>query len=98
MDNDIQTAGKWGPKEVTDPNARVIWASEREVYEWDSSYTDETAPVNEQLEKELFGDEHRVDRGIYFDKYSEASVAVKGGPDERRPMDKVRVRFKTFFI
>ncbi|CAO3572184.1 unnamed protein product [Mortierella alpina] len=88
MDSDVQTAGNWGPKEVTDPNARVIWASEREVYEWDGSYTDETAPVNEELEMELFGDEHRVDRGIYFEKYSEASVAVKGGPDERRPMDR----------
>ncbi|KAF9119226.1 hypothetical protein BGW39_000451 [Mortierella sp. 14UC] len=82
-----QTAGQWGRKEYVDPNAEVIWASERPVYEWQEDYTEETAPANKQLESDLFGEENRINRGIHFDKYKTISVSVKGGPENRRIMN-----------
>ncbi|KAF9904605.1 hypothetical protein EC991_002533 [Linnemannia zychae] len=79
-----QTAGQWGLKEYVDPNAEVIWASERPVYQWQEDYTEETAPANKQLESDLFGEVNRINRGIHFDKYKTISVSIKGGPENRR--------------
>jgi ATP-dependent RNA helicase DDX3X len=86
-----QTAGLWGVKEYVDPTAEVVWASERPVYEWKDDYTDETAPDNAELERELFDEENRINAGIHFDKYKSISVSVKGGPENRRIMNDVSV-------
>ncbi|KAG0205232.1 hypothetical protein BGX28_003093 [Mortierella sp. GBA30] len=85
---ETKTAGLWGPKDVSDPNCTVNWASERPVYEWEDEYTDATAPANEELEKELFSEENRIYQGIHFEKYIKAAVSVKGGPNDRQPMEK----------
>ncbi|KAF9083556.1 hypothetical protein BGX23_011326 [Mortierella sp. AD031] len=82
-----ERAGQWGRKEYVDPNAEVVWASERPVYEWQEGYTEETAPANTDLEKELFGEENRINRGIHFDKYKSINVSVKGSPENRRIMN-----------
>ncbi|KAF9919630.1 hypothetical protein FBU30_010724 [Linnemannia zychae] len=78
-----QTAGKWGQKEYADPNIEVTWASDRPIYEWKEGYTDETAPVDIELEHELFSEENRINRGIHFDNYKTIPVNVYGGPDNR---------------
>ncbi|KAF9194610.1 hypothetical protein BGZ50_005970 [Haplosporangium sp. Z 11] len=63
-----RTVGAWGQKEFSDPNATVVWASERGVYEWKVGYTDDDAPPNKALEKELFDEDSRIHRGIHFGK------------------------------
>ncbi|KAG0041426.1 hypothetical protein BGZ83_001825 [Gryganskiella cystojenkinii] len=84
----VATVGSWGHKDVPDPNASVIWASEREVYEWLSEYTDESAPENKRLESELFGDENRINSGINFKNYDAISVNIKNEPLQFRAMKK----------
>ena len=68
--NAPRAVGEWGRKEYVDPNATVVWASERDVYEWLPEYTDESAPENKALESQLFGDENRINTGInWFNRH-----------------------------
>jgi hypothetical protein len=46
------------------------WASTAVRYEWaDDLEADAIAPRDEDLEKDLFGDDHEANMGINFDKY-----------------------------
>ncbi|KAG0262005.1 hypothetical protein BG011_000429 [Mortierella polycephala] len=82
-----RTVGSWRQKEFADPNATVVWASERGVYEWKVDYTDDDAPPNEDLEKELFDEDNQIHRGIHFEKYRDIEVGRKGGPDDFQPIE-----------
>ncbi|RUO96900.1 hypothetical protein BC936DRAFT_141288 [Jimgerdemannia flammicorona] len=64
------------------PKGPHQWASSRRRYEWKDEYNDEgIAPRDEDLEKELFGEESHVHSGINFTKYESIKVHVKGeGP------------------
>lgn len=87
--NASRTVGKWGRKEYVDPNATVIWASERDLYEWLPEYTDESAPESKALESQLFGDENRINTGINFKNYDSIAVGVKNTPKDFHPMHQV---------
>ncbi|GJJ72499.1 type IV protein arginine methyltransferase [Entomortierella parvispora] len=86
--NETRTVGRWGRKEYVDPNATVIWASERDVYEWLPEYTDESAPENKELEAQLFGEENRINTGINFKNYDSIAASVKNTPEDFHPMQK----------
>lgn len=67
----VQSAAdsKWSqprPDNEAGPNRESGWFSEARRYEWNEAYGD-VGPRDEELEKDLFFDEHRVRRGIQFD-------------------------------
>jgi hypothetical protein len=72
--------GKWGEelntafqyeKYTGQPSAGgAQWAATALRYEWqDDLETDDIAPRDERLEKDLFGDDSEANMGINFDKY-----------------------------
>jgi ATP-dependent RNA helicase DDX3X len=71
-------AGNWQAPEVDEPDPNRQWAALKRRYEWDPSYNDGVAPRDEDLEKELFGEENHVHTGINFSKYDHIKVNVKG--------------------
>ncbi|KAF9981097.1 hypothetical protein BGZ75_007632 [Mortierella antarctica] len=80
------TVGKWGKRDMGS-SAPLSWASEQRIYEWKPTYTKESAPCDEALEKELFSDESRVNSGIHFKNYAEMEVAVRDGPPDLKPLE-----------
>ncbi|KAF9285501.1 hypothetical protein BGZ68_003812 [Mortierella alpina] len=80
------TVGKWGKRDMG-TSAPLSWASEQRIYEWKPSYTKESAPRDEALEKELFSEESRVNSGIHFKNYAEMEVFVKDGPPDLKPLE-----------
>ncbi|KAI8599240.1 P-loop containing nucleoside triphosphate hydrolase protein [Dissophora ornata] len=79
------TVGNWVRREDDNPDF-TPWASEQQVYDWQPSYTTETAPGDPRLEAELFGEENRINSGINFKNYSTMKVVVKGGPPTKNPL------------
>ncbi|KAF9304842.1 ATP-dependent RNA helicase ddx3x [Mortierella antarctica] len=63
------------------------WASDRPVYEWQEGYTEETAPVDWELEKSLFDQETRMKTGIFFADFQKTEVSIKGAPEGFRVID-----------
>ncbi|CAB4409753.1 unnamed protein product [Rhizophagus irregularis] len=85
-DNQVNSVGKWGPRQKhhVDPNRQ--WAAQSRRYEWKDTYDDDIAPPDPELETELFGEENHVHTGINFDKYQEIKVSVT--PENRiRPVE-----------
>ncbi|KAG0079093.1 DEAD-box ATP-dependent RNA helicase [Podila epicladia] len=63
------------------------WTSDRPVYEWQQGYTEETAPVDWELEKSLFDHETRMKTGIFFEDFQKTEVGIKGAPEGFRVID-----------
>jgi hypothetical protein len=72
------------------PPSNYKWASSRRRYEWKDSYNEDRgiAPRDEELEKELFGEENHVNTGLNFDKYESIPTSVRGD-NPPSPIDKV---------
>lgn len=72
------------------PPSNYKWASSKRRYEWKSSYEDgdSIAPRDEELEKELFGEDSHVHTGLNFDKYESIPTSVRGD-NPPSPVDKV---------
>jgi hypothetical protein len=79
-ENQERVKGKWGEdlntafqyeKYTGDQVAGGgIWASSAVRYEWNDQFeTEDIAPRDEMLERQLFGDENEGPMGINFDKY-----------------------------
>ncbi|KAG0197946.1 hypothetical protein BGX28_008564 [Mortierella sp. GBA30] len=80
------TVGRWGKRDMG-ASTPLSWASEQRIYEWKSSYTQDSAPDDVELENELFSEESRVNSGIHFKNYAEMEVSVKDGPPDHRPLE-----------
>ncbi|CAJ0644927.1 9989_t:CDS:2 [Entrophospora sp. SA101] len=74
--NDDKCAGKWGPRHAPNPDPHRQWAAVRRRYEWNDSYDDGVAPRDEELEKELFGEDNHVNTGINFEKYDKIKTTI----------------------
>jgi hypothetical protein len=72
------------------PPSNYKWASSKKRYEWKPSPDDENAiaPKDEELEKELFGEDSHVHTGLNFDKYDSIPSSVRGD-NPPAPVDQV---------
>lgn len=77
------------------PPSNYKWASSRRRYEWKDSYNEDggIAPRDDELEKELFGEENHVNTGLNFDKYESIPTSVRGDHPPS-PIDKVSKLFR----
>jgi len=65
---DLNTAFQYEKYKV--PSQGGEWASTAIRFEWQDDFEDAIAPRDEELEKELFGEECEGNTGINFNKYS----------------------------
>lgn len=71
------------------PPSNYKWASSKRRYEWKDSFEEDgIAPRDEELEKELFGEDNHVHTGLNFDKYESIPTSVRGD-NPPNPVDKV---------
>ncbi|KAG0206950.1 hypothetical protein BGX33_007086 [Mortierella sp. NVP41] len=81
------TIGNWVKR---DPNilsaGPTNWSSEKRVYEWKSSYSEDNAQGDPELENELFSPEARINSGIHFKNYTSMDVSLKDGPPGLKPI------------
>ena len=85
---DLNTAYKY-EKYVGDRIEIGGWASSAIRYEWQEDFdADAIAPRDENLEKQLFGDDGEGNMGINFDKYS---------PDSLQAISSVLLNIPTIF-
>lgn len=83
--------GEWQAQDNEDQlSGPTEWASDRPVYEWQQGYTEETAPVDWELEKSLFDQENRMTTGIFFEDFQKTEVGIKGAPEGFRVIDDVQ--------
>lgn len=86
-----ETVGYWHAKDNEDQlNGPTQWASDQPVYQWEEGYTEETAPIDLELERSLFDQETRITTGIYFAEFQKTEVSIKGAPEGFRVIDNVR--------
>ncbi|KAI9289284.1 hypothetical protein BC943DRAFT_376566 [Umbelopsis sp. AD052] len=80
--NDYESGGR-------PPPSNYKWASSKKRYEWKPSSDDVNAiaPRDEDLEKELFGEDSHVHTGLNFDKYDSIPSSVRGD-NPPSPVDK----------
>lgn len=76
------------------PPSNYKWASSKKRYEWKpiSDDVDAVAPRDEELEKELFGEDNHVHTGLNFDKYDSIPSSVRGD-NPPSPVDKVLEKY-----
>lgn len=86
-----ERVGEWQAQDNEDQlNGPTQWASDRPVYQWQEGYTEETAPIDQELERSLFDQETRITTGIYFEDFQKTEVGIKGAPEGFRVIDNVR--------
>ncbi|KAF9428937.1 hypothetical protein BGZ94_000432 [Podila epigama] len=74
-------AGDWTERDTVDHlHSEPQWASDRPVYEWDGGYTEETAPIDWELEKSLYDMNHRMKAGSFFSDFAKSEVSIRGAP------------------
>ncbi|KAI9232232.1 hypothetical protein MVEG_02826 [Podila verticillata NRRL 6337] len=83
-----KTVGDWPAQDNEDQlNDPTQWASDQPVYQWQEGYTEETAPIDSDLEASLFDLETRITTGIFFSEFHKTEVSIKGAPEGFRVID-----------
>ncbi|KAI1314498.1 DEAD-box ATP-dependent RNA helicase [Mortierella claussenii] len=86
-----QVTERWGERqqEAFHPSNddSMTWECQKPVYEWQEGFAEGSAPADQTLEAELYGEESRIHAGIHFENFNRINVSRKGGPESYRPIN-----------